>query len=157
MWSPGMESLLSERQARRSRTYNTRLVRRAYSYSINEICELFGIHSNTVRSWIRGGLEPIDGNRPTLIHGSILTAFLKERQSSRKRACRPGEFYCCSCRSPQRPWERLVGVEILTPDRLLLKAVCGQCASRMNQLGSRSKWAKYEELFDIQTVTERSL
>ena len=153
----GKESLLSERQARKRRTYNTRLIKRAYSYSIDEICELFDIHPNTVRSWIRDGLEPIDGNRPTLIHGSALTAFLKDRQSGRKRACRRGELYCCSCRSPQRPWERLVDVEFLTPDRLLLKAICGQCGSRMNRIGSRSKRAEYEELFDIQTVTERSL
>ncbi len=142
---------------RKSRTYNTRLIKRNYSYYIDEICDLFGVHPNTVRSWIKDGLMPNDDSRPALVHGSTLKAFLTERQSVRKRACRPCQIYCCGCRTPRRVWDNLVDIEILTNGRLMLKAICARCERPINQFGSRSKQAEYEEHFDIQTITERSI
>lgn len=55
------------------------------NYSVEEIADLFGIHKNTVRRWVKEGLSVIDGKRPMLILGRDLAAFLKERRKANKR------------------------------------------------------------------------
>jgi hypothetical protein len=64
-----------------------RLVRRNLSYSINETAELFALHPQAVRQWIKAGLQTIDDRKPFLIHGSELIRFLTERRSGRKHQC----------------------------------------------------------------------
>ena len=45
---------------------NHRLVKIHRSYTVEEIAELFGIHKNTVRDWVKGGLATSDDKRPML-------------------------------------------------------------------------------------------
>jgi hypothetical protein len=42
---------------------------------MEEIAHMFGIHKNTVRSWINLGLAAIDNRRPILILGRELSRF----------------------------------------------------------------------------------
>ena len=72
----------------RKRTYNTRLVKRDYPYSIREIAELFGVHNKSVRNWIKSGLRLIDSSKPFLIHGSDLKDFLNKKHAKRKCRCK---------------------------------------------------------------------
>jgi hypothetical protein len=46
---------------------NPRLAKIHRSYSVEEIARLFEIHKNTVRAWLRQGLQAIDGSRPTVV------------------------------------------------------------------------------------------
>ena len=62
------------------RTPNHRLVKVHRSYSVEEISSLLGVHKNTVRAWLKQGLPPIDGRRPTLVHGPTLIRLLKDRR-----------------------------------------------------------------------------
>ena len=142
---------------RRKRTFNTRLIRQSYSYEINEVADLFGIHPNSVGIWLREGLVSIDGHRPTMIHGSDLADFVNRRQAARKRSCRPTEFYCCRCRLPKARWENLVDVEIQDERRLILKAVCSECGGALNRIGTVKKLEEYRTLFEIQATTDRRL
>ena len=48
------------------RNPNPRLAKIHRSYSVDDVSRLFKIHKNTVRNWLRQGLEPIDDQRPTL-------------------------------------------------------------------------------------------
>jgi hypothetical protein len=48
---------------------NPRLVKLHRSYTVEQIARLFDIHKNTVRAWVKQGLQPIDGQRPALFHG----------------------------------------------------------------------------------------
>jgi transposase len=52
-----------------SRHPNHRLAKIHRSYSVEEMAYLFSVHKNTVRNWIEQGLEPIDGQRPTVVRG----------------------------------------------------------------------------------------
>ncbi|MGH6926058.1 MAG: hypothetical protein ACRED5_20215 [Propylenella sp.] len=141
----------------KKRTYNTRLIRRDYSYEVRELVELFGLHPNTVRLWLRQGLRSIDAHRPTLIHGSDLIDFLGGRQTRRRRPCQLNEFFCCGCRRPTPPWENLVDIEIRDDRRLVLKAVCSECGSALNRIGSVRKIEEYRGAFEIQATTDRRL
>ncbi len=50
------------------------------SYTVEEIAELFGVHKNTVRAWLKAGLPICDDRKPMLILGADLRSFLKERK-----------------------------------------------------------------------------
>ena len=69
---------------------NYRLVKINRNYTVEETSNLFGIHKNTVRAWIRAGLETINDKRPILILGLDLASFLKERRAKNKQPCRQG-------------------------------------------------------------------
>src|SRR5262245_20233144 len=65
-----------------SRHPNPRLAKIHRSYSVEDTSRLFKIHKNTVRHWLKQGLEPIDDHRPTLIRGEELRRFLTERRAA---------------------------------------------------------------------------
>jgi hypothetical protein len=140
---------------RRSRTYNVRLIRRDYSYTIQEVAELFSLHPNAVRRWLKDGLRAIDEVRPKLIHGSDLIAFLSRRQQSRKCGCGPDEMYCFACRAPRRPAGGRVAVNQLGPSRLILRGPCELCGTRMNRAVSSSRLAEVERTFTVTMASPR--
>jgi hypothetical protein len=94
----------------KQRRYALNRIKTGITYDVAEIAKLFGIHRNTVRQWLREGLETIDARRPLLIHGAILKAVLAARQRARKHACRPGEFFCFKCRAPRTPYGGMADV-----------------------------------------------
>lgn len=142
---------------RKRRTYNPRMIKRDFSYTIEEVAALFCLHQNSVRLWLKDGLQPIDAGRPTLIHGSNLIEFVRDRQAARKHPCGPNDFYCCRCRQARRAWENLVDLENRPGGKVLLKAICDVCFGGLNKIGSQSKLEEYRRLFEIQTVTDERL
>jgi excisionase family DNA binding protein len=75
-----------------SRRRNPRLAKSLHNFTIAEAAELYGVHRNTVRHWLREGLKPLDAHKPVLIHGSALNQFHADRRRSLKRACGPDEI-----------------------------------------------------------------
>ncbi len=88
------------------RSYNARLIKRL-SYTIREIADLFGIHPQAARRWIKADLRTIDDSKPFLVHGGDLIDFLSERKSSRKQTCGPNQFFWLITLGWHRP--RFVG------------------------------------------------
>lgn len=146
-----------EPQRRKRRTYNTRLIKRNLSYTIQEIAELYGLHTNAVRQWIKDGLPKIDDRKPFLIHGGDLIAFLDARQTGRKRKCAPDELYCCRCREPRRARQNLVSIEIRNEKQLTHSANCEECGTKMKQIGSVRKLDEYRSTFTVQTIERRHI
>lgn len=136
---------------RKRRTYNVRHIRRDYSYTIQELSELFSLHKNAVGQWLKAGLKPIDRSRPILIHGSDIMQFLKSRQSDRRTTCQPDEFFCFRCRVPRLPLGRRVDVQPRNAKLLNLVAVCAECSTTMRKVGSAKKRAFYCQLFSAAT------
>jgi hypothetical protein len=128
--------------ARRSR--RTRLAKTHRCYTIAGAAELYGCHRNTVRLWMRKGLEPIEPTRPFLIHGSTLNAFHATRRKKAKRPCQPGEIYCLPCRKPQRPHKGLFDYLPITPTTGKVTANCPDCGRLMHQRVNRSRLAAFE-------------
>jgi hypothetical protein len=117
----------------RKRHPNHRLVKIHRSYSVEEIAKLFGIHKNTVRSWVKVGLTTIDDKRPMLILGHDLAAFLQARRVKNKQKCKPGEIYCVRCRAPRFPAGDMAEYSPVTEKFGNLTAICPDCDSIMNQ------------------------
>ena len=85
------------------RRIDPRLAKSHRNYTVEEAARLWGVHRHTVRAWLKAGLQPIDGGRPTVILGSELRRFLASRRAARKRPTPPGMIYCLRCREPRPP------------------------------------------------------
>lgn len=129
--------------------FNTSRIRKNYSYTVPEICRLFGIHKNTVREWFRKGLKKIDEQRPCLIHGHLLKSFLDERQKSRRKKCNLEEFYCFRCRLPRRAMGNLADIEVRTEKTVMLIGLCEVCETPVRKVQSAKALLMIFQIFDI--------
>jgi hypothetical protein len=122
---------------------NHRLVKIHRNYTAEEIADLFRLHKNTVRRWVKDGLAAIDDRRPMLILGHILVAFLQARRSRNKKACKQGELYCVRCRAPKPPAGDMAEYCPITEQFGNLVAICPDCDAIMNR---RVSLAKIEQI-----------
>jgi len=128
---------------------NHRQVKIHRSYTVEEIARLLCVHKNTVREWVRIGLPTNDNQRPMLILGHSLAAFLKERQAKNKRPCQPGEIYCFRCRAPRFPAENWAEYQPETEIFGNLTAFCSVCDCIMNRRVSMAKLEQVRGKLDI--------
>jgi len=148
-------SVLSRPLQRKRRTYNLRLIRANYCYTVHEIAELFNLHPNAVRRWAKGGLRTIDSRRPQLIHGTDLIEYLDRRQRARKRRCAFNEMYCFTCREPRRPADGRMTVVQLSPARGIVQGSCEICGTSMNRARSMRHLAESVRTFAVTTASLR--
>jgi len=128
---------------------NHRLVKIHRNYTVEEIAKLFGIHKNTVRIWVKDGLDTTDDKRPMLILGHVLVEFLQARRVKNKQTCKPGELYCVRCRVPKFPAGDMAEYSPITEKFGNMMAICPDCNSIMNQCVSLAKIEKFCEKMDI--------
>ena len=146
---------MAAKRCPRKYTYNLRLIRRQYSYTINEIAELFRVHPNAVRRWRGAGLPTIDDRRPHYVHGSDLIAFLEARQRARKQRCAADEMFCCRCQAPRRPAPGQVSLEHLNARHVIVRGPCELCRTAMNRFASSQRLSELEATFAISAAPER--
>lgn len=142
---------------KRTRTYNTRLIKPDFSYSTQEIADLFSLHKNAVLRWIGDGLSLIDERKPYLVHGSALIAFLNKRQADRKRSCQADEFFCCKCRAARPATGNVVDIVFRNDIKLDLRGRCAVCSTIVRRVGSMKKLPEYQKIFTIQTMQGRHI
>jgi hypothetical protein len=106
---------------------NHRLVKVHRNYSVEQIARLFSVHKNTVRAWLRLGLQTIDDRRPALVLGRELSRFLQSRRQARKQSCGPGRIYCVACRAPKHPAGGMVDCTATGPQAGSLCGICPDC------------------------------
>lgn len=117
----------------KSRRPNPRLVKIHRNYTVEEIAKLFGSHKNTVRRWIKDGLPLIDSQRPSLILGRDLAAFINKKRASGKQSCQPGQLYCLRCRVPRFPAGHMADYQPITEKIGNLIGICPDCNLLMNR------------------------
>lgn len=103
------------------------------SYTVEEIAELFSVHKNTVRAWLKSGLPMCDDRKPMLILGADLRAFLQGKKSKRKQKCQPWEMYCVRCKKPQTPLGGMADYVADNDVRGRLVALCPECEGGLNK------------------------
>jgi hypothetical protein len=112
---------------------NYRLVKRHHTYSVEEVARLFDLHRNTVRAWMKQGLNAIDDRRPILFRGDVLAEFLRQRRAKAKRPCGPGEMFCLPCRAPKRPDGDMVEYLATSATAGNLRGICPDCGRLMHR------------------------
>ena len=111
---------------------SARSLSRLRNYTVEETASALNVHRNTVRRWLRAGLEPIDWKKPYLIHGTDLIEFLKSRSLPATKLL-PHEGFCFSCRAPREPAFAEIEVEVSSNGRLSLTALCDRCTTVMHK------------------------
>src|SRR5579863_6644015 len=127
----------------RRRRYNVNLIKLSCSYDPAEVAKLLGIHRNTVRHWLKGGLTPLDNRRPILVSGAALKAFIRTGQQARRQKCAPGEFFCFRCRAPRRPWGGLADFSVFNEKIVKAVAFCSVCETAMHRTIRRADLSKF--------------
>jgi hypothetical protein len=106
---------------------NPRFAKIHRNYSVEDVSRRFDIHKNTVRNWIKEGLEPIDHQRPILIRGLELRRFLADRRTRAKQTYGPGRIYCLPCRAPKVPAGNMVDCIVTSEGAGTLRGICPDC------------------------------
>jgi len=132
---------------------NPKLAKINHSYEVGEIAVLLGVHKNTVRAWIKGGLAVVDNRRPALVLGSTLRTFLQMKRIKNKRPCLPGEFYCFRCRAPKKPAGNMADFQPETEAVGNLTALCEDCETIMHKRIGTAKLGLISAQIEV-TVTE---
>ncbi len=104
-----------------------RRVKTHRSYTTAELASHCDVHVNTVRSWRRDGLQPVDDKRPVLFTGAAVRAFLKARRTDAKQPTGPGRIYCLPCRAPKVPAGGMVDYRPETATGGRLEGLCPDC------------------------------
>lgn len=126
-----------------------RLVKTHRSYAVGDIAQLFEVHKNTVREWLRTGLKTIDQSHPMLIHGDDLAEFLKERRRRRKRPCQPGQIFCVRCRAGKLPAGKMADYIPITETFGNLEGICPDCGGMIYRRASLARLEQLREKLDI--------
>ena len=128
---------------------NWRKVKKHRSYTVDEAARCLSVHKGTIRRYIKVGLPTLDDQRPLLILGVDLIAFLK-CQTPEKQKCALHECFCLKCRKPQPP---AFDEAEFTADKAhsgQLRAFCEVCATVMHK---RVSHAQYYDLSRVLAVT----
>ena len=128
---------------------NYRLAKIHRNYTVAEVADVFGVHRNTVREWIKRGLPTCDCKRPTLILGRDLSAFLLTRRMKNKRPCKPGELYCVRCREPRAPAGNFAEYQPGKAGAGNLIAICSACEAMMYRRVNIAKLGAVQGQLDI--------
>jgi excisionase family DNA binding protein len=120
------------RPVKRNRTGPRRGIKMHRSYEVDEVARLLHVSKRTVRRWIKAGLAAITDQKPILILGEDLLAFLAARKQ-RSLRCQPEECYCVKCREPQRPAGDMAEFVRLTIKTGNLRGICPVCGSLMHK------------------------
>ncbi len=132
-----------------AKLHNPNLAKIHRNYTVEEVANLFSVHKNTVRCWIKSGLATNDDKRPVLILGSELKIYLQAKRQSNKRKCKPFEIYCMRCRTPKIPAENMVDFETNNLTSGCLIGLCPECGCIINKFFSIAKLDQIKDKLDI--------
>ncbi len=131
---------------------NPRLAKLHRDYTESEIARLFKVHRNTVRGWRKRGLPAIDDQRPAMIQGKAVRAFLEGERARSKRPSPPGTIFCCKCRAPRPPAVDSVVFHVGASGTGNVRGLCAECGTRMFQRARQSALAAKLPGFEVQVV-----
>jgi hypothetical protein len=108
------------------------------NYTVDEASRALGVAKITLRRWIKEGLPALTDQKPMLILGSDMVAFLTKRKAP-SQTCQPFECYCVKCRAPKRPAGDMAEYIALTPTLGNLRAICPTCGTLMHKRMKRKR------------------
>ncbi|MEM7521128.1 MAG: helix-turn-helix domain-containing protein [Pseudomonadota bacterium] len=118
------------------------------NYTIPEAAEVSGVSDRTIRTWIKQGFPAMQSERPTLVRGDALIAFIRSQRKARQSKVAQYEFYCLKCRAARKPAHGLVDC-IVKGRRAKLTALCETCETVMHKPVSGESIPELAKAFDL--------
>jgi excisionase family DNA binding protein len=123
------------------------------NYTVEEVARALEVAKGTVLRWVKSSdLPAITDQRPFLILGSALAAFLDARRKP-KVGCKANECYCFSCRTPREPAGGMADFVPLDARGGNLKAICCTCFGMMQKRVSLAQLSVLKTQLDL-TITQ---
>lgn len=127
-----------------------RRIKKHLTYTYGEAANILSVHVRTVHSWgKRGGLHVYAAQKPHLIDGADLIAFLDAQKAKRKRPTTSTQLYCFRCRQPRRPALDMVECVLPIGGSAQLTAICPDCETTMHKRISRSSIPALQQKLDV--------
>lgn len=130
--------------------YNPNLIKIHRNYTYEELALVFGIHKNTVATWVKNGLFSFQERRPFLIKGDHAKAFLQQQRVSKKQTCKHNEFYCLRCKVPVKPYDNFVEHVPISNTKGRLTGFCERCESIINKYVNVASVEAYSLIFMLE-------
>ena len=134
-----------------SKLYNINRISGFLSYTVEDISNMYSMHPQTVRKWIKIGLKTIDSRKPSLIHGSELKEFLKKQNEKNKKHLDFKEFFCCACKEAHIPLFRKVYLE-QNHQFIKAKGVCPITKKIMNRSYKLADYSQLKKVFSVEEM-----
>lgn len=126
--------------------FSPRKIKAAFSYTLEELSQIFGVSQATVRSHLKPVPEAIIPGRPLLVVGRVLKDHLERSQGNPKQKKPSARFYCPSCKLQVRPFADLVDGEFSQARKqIILKALCPLCERGISKFASRGQLPQIEQ------------
>lgn len=119
-------------------------------YTIWEVSDTLGCHKQTVTRWIKlNGLPADTGQKPWLIDGRDLKAFLGMRV--RKARCKLAlhHCFCLGCKAPRQPDGKIADYVQQTADSGRLTGLCPACGALMHKVVRRTDLEKIKAKIEV--------
>lgn len=135
------------KQARLNRIKSLRL------YTIEEAAEVSGVSPRTIHNWAANGLHVMDEERPALIRGDDLRAYIHSQRKGRKSRTTPDTIFCVCCRQPRKPAGGIADCTI-NGNRATLTALCDVCETVISKPVAKARIPEIARILDL-TVTRQ--
>lgn len=112
------------------RRSNWHAVKIHHNYTVDEVARALGVAKGTVRRWAKSGLPALTDQKPYLILGYELVAFLKAGRPTKQR-CQLDECFCFTCRTPRKAALGMADLKPVNSRSGNLRALCAVCSTVM--------------------------
>lgn len=124
------------------------LIKRLRCYTVAEAADVTGVSPRTVREWVKTGLRILDVERPALMRGDDMLAFLKSRRESKKVKLGETEFFCMGCGKARGAAGGVADCNI-SANRAVLTALCETCETVLTKPVALGRVPHLETLFEL--------
>ena len=118
---------------RRRQRYPIAAAKIHFVYTLDDVCKLYNVHSNTVLNWVSRGLRPIDDQSPKAFRGMELNRFHAEQRNKSRTKVQPGELFCLGCKAARIPLPASVRIGGSPIAAACVEGICPDCGSRMSR------------------------
>ena len=129
--------------------YNPNKAKINRSYTFEELAAVYGVHKNTVASWVKNGLPSLNEKRPFLILGAEVRRFHQGNRLTKKQHCQADEMFCMSCSKPTKLAENYVEYIPISETKGRLTGICVCCDGIVNKFVGLKWLAANEDVFEV--------
>ncbi|MDX8347812.1 helix-turn-helix domain-containing protein [Cognatiyoonia sp. IB215446] len=117
-------------------------------YTIPEAADVTGVTNQTIRKWIKQGLPVLAAERPALVRGDDLIAFIKRQRAERKIDLLAHQFLCLKCSAARNAAGGFATCRRTGP-RMFLQAICEKCDGVMNKPFAESRLSELRKNLEL--------